>query len=142
MTRAEQAQAYFLEGYNCSQAVALAFLDLLDIPKETLLAAVQPLGGGLARLRETCGTVSAAAVVLGLRFPEKSKAEIYSLVREFAEHFRAENGSINCGELLTGAGVRAEKGGEPEQRTPEYYKKRPCPALVFSSAQILEELLG
>lgn len=131
-----------MEGYNCSQAVALAFADLLGISEETLLAAVQPLGGGLSRLRETCGTVSSAAVVLGLLYPEKGKAEIYALVRTFAEKFQAETGSINCGELLAGAGIPARKGGEPEARTPEYYKKRPCPSLVFCSARILEEMIA
>ena len=62
MTRAEQAKNYFKSGYNCAQAVALAFADLLDVPEETLKAATLPMGGGLSRLRQTCGGVSGAAM--------------------------------------------------------------------------------
>lgn len=140
MTRSEQARQNFLSGYNCAQAVVLAFSDLLGVPEDTLKAAVLPLGGGLARLRETCGTVSGGAVCLGLLFPEKGKAEIYALVRELAQRFREENGSYNCGELLSRAGVAAERGGDPQERTADYYKKRPCPELAARAAAIVEDI--
>ncbi len=139
MTRAERAKGYFLGGYNCAQAVGLAFSDLLHTDEETLTAALLPLGGGLARLRETCGAVSGGAVALGLLHRGESKADVYALVRSFAEKFSAETGSINCGTLLSGAGVDASKGGNPEARTAAYYRKRPCAELVFLAAQIIEE---
>ncbi len=58
MTRAENAKNNFLNGYNCTQAVALAFSDLIDLPKEKILAVCLPMGGGMGRLRQTCGAVS------------------------------------------------------------------------------------
>ena len=140
MTRAEKAKNYFLVGYSCAQAVMLAFADLLNVPEVTLKAVSLPMGGGMGRLRQTCGSVSGAAMCLGLLFPEKNKSEIYALVQELANRFREKNGSYNCGELLTGAGLRAEQSPVAEARTAEYYKRRPCPDLAYDAAEILEEI--
>lgn len=140
--RADDAKAYFLEGYNCAQSVLLAFADRTGMKKEDLAAIALPFGGGMGRLRETCGAVSGGALAIGLLCREKSKAEIYALVHAFGERFREENGSLNCGALLAGAGVHPAPAAVPEARTPTYYKKRPCPELVFSAAAILETLLG
>lgn len=140
MTRGEKAKNNFLSGYNCSQAVAFAFADLLDVPEQTLKAVFLPMGGGMGRLRQTCGGVSGAAMTAGLLFPELSKNETYALVQEIAKRFAEKNGSYNCGELLTGAGVKADTSPNADKRTPEYYKKRPCPELVKDAADILEEI--
>ncbi|MDE6274083.1 MAG: C-GCAxxG-C-C family protein [Clostridiales bacterium] len=140
MTRAEIAKNYFLSGYNCSQAVVLAFSDRLGLPEEKLLALSLPLGGGMGRLRQTCGGVSGAVICLGLLFEGKSKSEMYALVQEFARRFIDRNGSINCGELLSGAHVVADTSPNAEERTPQYYKKRPCADLVYDAAEILETL--
>ncbi len=141
MTRGEVARNYFLEGYTCSQAVALAFREELDIPEPILLRATIALGGGMGRLRQTCGAVSGCAVLLGLFFPERNKSEIYALVQRLAGRFAERNGSYNCGELLKGAHVQADTSPTAEARTPEYYKKRPCPLLIADAADLLEELL-
>ena len=104
-------------------------------------------GGGLGRLRETCGVVSAAALVLGIvkgyddPADYEAKKQHYALVREFADRYKKKNASINCRELLTLAGLHPESGGEPEQRTEEFYQKRPCPRLVYDAALILDEML-
>lgn len=140
MTRAQIAQDNFLSGYTCAQAVLLAFSDLFEADKETLLALSRPFGGGMGRLREVCGTVTGAAMALGLLFPEKTKSELYTLVQEHAAAFRERCGSYLCRELLTGAGVKAETSPEAQARTAEYYKKRPCPALCALSAELLEAL--
>ena len=141
MTRGELAKSYFLGGYTCSQAVLMAFKDELSVPQETLLAVGLPLGGGMGRLRQTCGAVSGAVICLGLLFPEKSKNEMYALVQEFARRFQEKNGSINCGQLLSGAGVKVDTSPNAEPRTAEYYQKRPCPCLIAYAADILEEML-
>lgn len=141
MTRAENAKNNFLNGYNCTQAVALAFSDLIDLSKEKILAVCLPMGGGMGRLRQTCGAVSGAALCIGMIFAGISKNECYALVQEFARRFVARNGSINCGELLSGAHLKVDTSPIAEERTPEYYKKRPCPDLIYDAAEILEEML-
>ncbi len=142
MTRGEQAKNNFLQGYNCTQAIMLAFSDMLGIDEQTIKAVALPMGGGMGRLRQTCGGVSGAVMCLGLIFPQKSKNEMYALVQEFAKRFREKNGSINCGELLSGAGVKVDTSPVAEARTPEYYKKRPCPDLIADAADILEKLIA
>ena len=145
---AERAKALFLEGYNCAQAVFCAFTDVTGLDMATAARLSSSFGGGLGRLREVCGAVSAASMVLGLvkgydvPGDRALKARHYALVRDFAARFREATGSINCRALLIQAGVMAETGGEPDERTPEYYEKRPCPNLVWKAARILDEMLG
>ena len=145
---AQLAKELFLKGYNCAQAVACAFCDITGCDIDSSARMASSFGGGLGRLRETCGVVSAAALVLGIVKGYDDPADCdakkhhYALVREFAERFKAENASINCRELLTLAGLTPESGGEPEQRTEEFYRKRPCPRLVYDAARILDEMLG
>ena len=145
---AERAKALFLEGYNCAQAVFCAFTDVTGLDMATAARLSSSFGGGLGRLREVCGAVSAASMVLGLvkgydvPGDRALKAQHYALVRDFAARFRETTGSINCRALLIQAGVMAETGGEPDERTPEYYEKRPCPNLVWQAARILDEMLA
>lgn len=146
MSRAESAKAYFLQGYACSQAVALVFADVCGTDKETLAKMALPFGGGLGRLRLTCGAVSGMATVIGLVFASaenspENKKETYAVVQELCKRFQEENGSLICNDLLTGANLQVSVGGEAERRTAEYYKKRPCAEIVYSAADILEKYL-
>lgn len=143
---AESAKALFCQGYNCAQSVFCAFADVTGLDLETSARLASSFGGGLGRLREVCGTVSAAAMVLGMAkgysdpSDREAKKAHYALVRDFAARFRAEEGSIICRELLTRANVDPS-GTDPEARTEEYYKKRPCPMLAWQAARILDDML-
>lgn len=140
------ARELFLSGYNCAQAVLCAFEDVTGLERGTALRLASSFGGGLGRMREVCGAVSGAAMVLGLvkgsadPADHAAKTAHYRLVQAFARRFSELNGSIICRELLQGAAVR--QGNDPEQRTAEYYKKRPCPELVAQAAEILDEMLS
>ena len=143
MNHPEVARQLFCEGYNCSQAVLCAFDDVTGLDRGTSARLASSFGGGMGRMREVCGCVSGALMVLGLvngyddPSDNDAKKAHYELVRAFADRFRAENGSIICRELLTG--VQTTPGGDPEARTDAYYKKRPCPDLVACAAKILDE---
>ena len=139
MTHVEKAEALFMSGMNCSQAVFGAFAEDFGMDASTAAKVACGLGGGVGRLREVCGTVTGASLVLGLKYGE-DKAVVYPHVQDFCARFKAECGSIVCRELL--AGVPATTGGAPEARTAEYYKKRPCVELVKLSVRLLEEMLG
>lgn len=146
MTRAEQAKEYFYQGYNCSQSVVLAFKDLIDVDESDLMKISCSFGGGIGRLREVCGSVSGMMMVAGLLFgydgPEKGeiKANHYKRIQELAKEFEEKNGSIVCRELL-GLSVKHDEPN-PEERTEEYYKKRPCPELIKMAADILEKYIN
>jgi len=134
MDREAKAEALFKSGCNCSQAVFAAFADEFGLDEELAKRVACGLGGGVGRMREVCGAVSAAAMVLGMRHgPEKTAA--YPAIQDFCAKFKAECGSIVCRELLAGTG--ASQGGAPEARTRDYYQKRPCVELVKLAAKLL-----
>ncbi len=145
MDHGKLAEENFRNGYNCAQSVLLAFGDVTGLDDKTAAMLSSSFGGGLGRLREICGTVSGAAMVLGLvqgyadSDDPEAKTAHYHRVQEFARRFREKNGSIICRELLSG--VQTVEGNDPEQRTDAYYKKRPCPALCRCAAEILDEML-
>lgn len=146
MTHGEKAEALFYEGYNCAQAVFCAYADDFGLERATAARLVSPLGGGMGRLREVCGTVSGGLMVIGQLYgygtPDKgaAKARLYAIEQEFARRFAAVNGSYICRDLLgLSAGPSAPT---PEARTAEYYKKRPCPALCKCAADLLDELIA
>ena len=146
MSRAERAKEKFLQGYACSQAVALAFCDVMGLEEEVVSKMMLPFGGGLGRLRLTCGAVSGMAAVIGMvcakaeNTPENKK-ETYAITQELCGKFQTETGSLICAELLSGMNVPVQVGGVAEARTSEYYRKRSCADIVALAAQIIEEYL-
>ena len=134
MNRIQKAEELFRGGCNCSQAVFAAFADEFGLDEELAKRLATGLGGGVGRMREVCGAVSAAALVIGMRLgPDKMKA--YPAIQDFCAKFREQCGSIVCRELLEGTG--ATTGGAPEARTAEYYRKRPCVELVKLAVSLL-----
>ena len=75
MTRRETAIANFKKGYNCAQAIVLAFEDMLPIDKELLSKMASSFGGGMGRLREVCGSVCGMFMVTGLLYGVRSSDE-------------------------------------------------------------------
>lgn len=139
----EKAIELFKEGYNCAQAVLLAFGDVTGLDTKAALTLSSSFGGGIARMREVCGAVSGMCMVLGILYGyddpkdyEPKKAH-YELIRSAADKFKAENGSIICRDILGDP----EHGGDPEPRTESYYKKRPCAEYVGMCAKIVEDIL-
>lgn len=143
--RRELAVNLFKEGYNCTQAVFLAFEDLHHFERGLAARLSSSFGGGMGRLREVCGTVSGmfltAGVLYGYDEPKAldKKSEHYARIQELAREFEKRNGSIICRELL-GLEVKRE-APMPEVRTAEYYKKRPCPELAGDAAEILQRYI-
>ena len=146
MSRAERAKAYFLEGYACSQAVMLAFADVCGLDEKTIAKVMLPFGGGMGRLRLTCGAVSGMAGVIGMtcssdeNLPDNKK-KVYSIVQDVCAKFKEQCGSLICAELLANMKVPVEIGGNAEERTKAYYQKRSCGDMVALAAQITEEYL-
>ncbi|MBR5438396.1 MAG: C_GCAxxG_C_C family protein [Clostridia bacterium] len=146
MTAREKAGKYFLEGYNCSQSVFCTFCDRFGIDEEAGKKIAAGLGGGVGRMREVCGAVSGAAMALGSicaatdGSDNESKMKNYELVREFSEKFTARHTTVICRDLLS-LGVKMENIAKPDDRTAEYYKKRPCLLLVEDAAEIVEEMI-
>lgn len=136
-TRREKAMALHREGYNCAQAVVLAFEDMLPADKETLAKLSSSFGGGIGGMREVCGTVSGMAMVLGFLYGNSdpgdrtAKSAHNARVQELARRFRERNGDIVCRRLL---------GLEPVPG--KTLQKRPCSEYVGDAAEFLEEYIS
>ncbi len=145
LSKGEEAKRLFLSGHNCAQSVFLAFAKELNLDEKTALKLSAGFGGGMGRLREVCGAVSAIFMVLGMKYASDNpadhaqKAKLYARVQELANRFKAENGSIICRELLSLP--PGPQDPTPQERTPQYYRLRPCPEKVANAARILEEYL-
>ena len=144
--KAKLAGELFMQGYNCSQSVIAAWAEEIGLDRETALRLSSGFGGGMGRLREVCGSVSGAFMVLSYKYgycdpkDSKAKADLYKLIQDFAARFKQENrfDSIVCRDML---GLSGASAPTPAERTAEYYKKRPCRELIELSAGLLGEFI-
>ena len=140
MTKGDIAKQNFLSGLNCAQAVALAFLEELKLSETEIKKLSIGFGGGLARQRLTCGAVSGMALVLSFVLSNgNDKLGIYKIIQCACDEFKSELGSLVCDDLLKG--VETKKGLIAEERTAEYYKKRPCADICKIAGDITEKYL-
>lgn len=145
MSKQEEAEKLFLEGYNCAQSVAGAFVKEMQMDQKTVMRMISSFGGGMGRMREVCGAVSGMAFVAGVLYgyddpkDDIAKKEHYERVQYLASEFKKETGSIICRELLGIEGK--DHAATPSKRTQEYYKKRPCVKMVGLAAGILEQYM-
>ncbi|MDO5497778.1 MAG: C-GCAxxG-C-C family protein [Alistipes sp.] len=144
--RVARARELFLSGYNCAQAVFMAYYDLTPLSEDIAATVSASFGGGMGRLREVCGAVSGMAMCMSFVVPNSKPNDLtnkklnYAAVQDVAETFRQENGSIVCRELL---GLTCQKQDPtPSKRTEEYYRKRPCVELVATAARIVGEKIN
>ena len=143
--RIEKTVEQFKNGFNCAQSVVTAFADLYGFTEEQALHMSASFGGGIGRMRMTCGAACGLFMLAGLEKcalegkDRASKAENYALVQQLAAEFSKRNGSIICAELL---GLKKPEGSYmPEERTQQYYAKRPCAKMVEEAARIWVEHL-
>ncbi len=144
--RIKKAVELFKAGYNCSQAVLTAFADIYEIPEEVALRIAAPFGGGIGRMRETCGAACGLFLLAGLENgsvvpgDKVGKTANYGLVQELAGEFRRRNGSLCCRELL-GLLELTSFSPVPDERTDPYYATRPCEKIVEEAVKIWVESL-
>ena len=131
-TKAEQAIAFHDKGYNCAQAVACSFCKEFGVDEEEMFRIAEGFGLGMGGMAATCGAVSGAVMLAGLKNSCKnleqpaSKADTYKLTREITKTFLEKNGSLTCGEL---------KGTETGKVL------RSCPDCIRDAVEIAESIL-
>ena len=144
MNHADKALERFHEGYNCAQAVALAFCDLTGMEEKAAARMASSFGGGIGRMREVCGAVSGMYMVLGILYgyddpaDNAGKKALYQDIQALAEKFRGEHGSIICRDLLK----NPPSDPNPTLRSPEFYKMRPCDRMVYTAAELMEYFIA
>lgn len=142
MDRKTKAEELFKAGFNCSQSVIGAFCEDFGLDFGTAMKLSEGFGGGMGRMRLTCGAVSGMVMVVGIMKSDGGKsdtrAEVYETVHTLCDEFTAKNGSLICADLL-GLNKKNEYNSAPEARTEEYYKKRPCVECVKDCVELLEK---
>lgn len=142
---AKKACSLFAGGLNCAQSVFAAFSDVTGMDEELALRLSSSFGGGMGRMREVCGTCSAMFMVAGVlyglggSYTHEEKTGHYRRIQELAALFREKHDTIICSELLKGLKVTSTP--EPEKRTEQYYKVRPCVKFVRTAAEILDRYI-
>lgn len=147
MSDASGAVQCFKDGYSCSQAVLGTYGPRFDLDPELAFRVSAGFGGGM-RMGETCGAVTGAFMVIGLKYgnadgkgnqAKRAKVKTYELVKEMTKRFKARNGSVVCKELLgwdistpQGATTAAEKG----------LFVSVCPKMVQDAGEILDQILA
>ena len=143
MNHADKAVELFKKGYNCAQAVAVAFCDVTGLEEKAAAKLSSSFGGGMGRTREVCGAVSGMLFVLGYLYgyddPEADgvKKALYGTVQGLAAQFRERAGSIICREILK----NPPADPSPTARDEEFYRMRPCDRMVYNAAEILEQYI-
>jgi C_GCAxxG_C_C family probable redox protein len=145
MSKAEVAEATFKKGFNCAQAVLSAYS--YDFGMDTSLAfkVAGGFGGGVGHMGETCGAVTGAFMVIGLKYGMtvadgwQSHRDAFGKVQEFAREFKVCHGSIVCRELL-GFDINDQAAFREARKNGTMM--RICPVLVHDAAEITEKLLA
>ena len=143
--KSEQAVRKFRKGFNCSQAVLSVYAEEFGLCRETALKIACGFGGGMGRMALTCGAVTGAFMVIGLKYgnvdanEKEIKEKTYGLVREFARRFEKRNGSSICRELL-GCDISEPEGLRSAKENGLFTSV--CPGLVREAVEILEEMMN
>ena len=145
MDHREKAAQLFLQGYNCAQAMMVAYCDVTGLTPDFAARMASSFGGGMGRMREVCGAVSGMLMVLGALYgynegseDDAQKKQLYKDVQALAGQFREECGSIICREILK----NPPSDPNPTPRTAEFYKQRPCARMVMTAARLLDEFIA
>ena len=141
----EKALELFRRGYNCSQAVMLAFCDVMDMDEKTSLKISSSFGGGIGRMREVCGAVSGMFMVAGMLYgytdadDSQGKNNHYKRIQQLASQFKELNGSYICRELLKDVAYTTDHISA--ERNEEFYKLRPCERMVCDAARLMDQYI-
>jgi len=144
MNNADKAAAIFKEGFSCSMAVLGAYCEQFGLDKNLAYKVSSGFGGGM-HLDQTCGAVTGAFMVLGLKFGRtraddiEAKKKMVKLTNEFAKKFMAHYHNITCTALI-GHDISTPEGFEAAKKQDAF--KHLCPKYVISAAEILDEMLG
>jgi len=139
--KVDQAVECFKNGLSCSQAILSIYGEDFGMDKNVALKISAPFGGGMARMGETCGAVTGAFMVLGLKYAavgKEAKEKLFALENEFSKKFKERNSSLNCKQLLN-----CDLGTNEGKKTFVEKKllNKLCEKFVQDAAEILEEIL-
>ena len=144
MLRIEEALSRFKEDFSCAQSIFSTYAPHYGLDRDKALKISTGFGGGMARSGRTCGAVTGAYMVIGLKYgmgvskDTEAKENTYQVINEFSNQFQGNNGSLICKEIL-GCDINTPEGMDYFNQNELLEKK--CFHCVKNTAEILEEIL-
>ena len=144
MDKIQSAVECFEKGFTCGQAVLSAYGEELGLTRDLAFKVACAFGGGMARMGSTCGAVTGAFMVIGLKYGRTkvedtdAREKTYALVKEFVKRFESQHGSIVCNDLL-GEDISTPEGSRIAREKKLFLTM--CPKFVKDAAEIIEEIL-
>ena len=144
MSKAKEADEQFEKGYSCAPSVLSTYSEQFGLEKELALKIACGFGGGIGHTGKTCGAVTGAVMVIGLKHgqadvnDEESRQETHKLVKGFIDKFEALHGSVECRELI---GYDLSNPAELEAARANGAREKKCGGFVHDAACILEDIL-
>jgi C_GCAxxG_C_C family probable redox protein len=143
MNRADQSVQLFEQGFSCSQAILATYGPPLGLDRDIALKAAAGFGGGIGCMGTLCGALGGLFIAIGLKYgttdpsDKDTKMKTYEIVKNAAEQFEKQYGSVNCRDLL-GFDLSTPQGKEQAKKSGSFDI---CPNLIRCAAQIAEETL-
>lgn len=126
MKKNELAENLFRDGYNCSQAVFLAYNKEFGIDESLIAAISAPFGGGISRSGKTCGCLTGALMVLGAKLKGQTKEDVYKITTKFMNEFKVKFKATDCIEII--------------KNWPQNEKRDRCATITNLAVKAIEEL--
>ena len=104
-SRIQNCTIRHMSGYNCAQAVACTYCDLVGIDEDTMFALTEGLGLGMGGMQGTCGALSGACILAGAKNSSgdttnpTTKGQTYQLSKEIVRRFQEKTGATICKDL-------------------------------------------
>jgi C_GCAxxG_C_C family probable redox protein len=145
MSKAKEAEKQFEKGFSCAPAVFSTYSEQFGLEKELALRIACGFGGGIGRMGRTCGAVTGAVMVIGLKHgqadvaDDESRQKTHKLVRKFMDSFTALHSSVECRELI---GYDLSSPTELKKARESGVFENKCHGFVYDAARILEDVLN
>ncbi len=145
MSYKQKALNCFQDGFNCAQAVLSTYAPQFNLDKEMALRVAGGFGGGMGSMGETCGAVTGAIMVIGLKYgktkkeDKEAKWKTYKMVQEFTKRFTDKYSSIKCRGLL-GCDLSTPEGNELAKEKNLF--KTLCPLFIEEAIDILNDIIS
>ena len=145
MSKSDTAVKCFMDGFNCAQAVLSAYSEEFNMSKEMAYKVAGAFGSGMGQLGETCGAVTGALMVIGLKYGKyqladtTSKDKTYVCVKQYSDMFKQQYGSIKCQDLIN---FDLSKADELIKARESGVFRTICHKLIASSVEMVEKVIG
>jgi C_GCAxxG_C_C family probable redox protein len=144
MTKAEDAVALFQQGFNCTQSILSVFAADFGLDRDMARRISQGFGAGMGRTDNICGSLSAAIIVIGLRYggirPDDTaaKEKTYAMVSEFLQEFKTLHGSVACTDLL---GYNLSDPKQFADAKTHHAAMERCPVFIRAAVELIEKVV-